>query len=235
MIERYVQGQMTNAEQREFEQLLASNESLRTLVVAEQRITSALQADKRAVPLIAVEPAAHLLATLHATPARSTGGQPEGFWSRFSLWSAWSWVVVFTSVATVGTVAGALFFPFLSPSPKHSVPVAAPAVEPLGTEPAAIAFPPSAPHDVPKQYSTPSAKPNPRNRRDKPVARSPVVRAESAPAIEGTTDVLIRIQQKESHDKERTMLKDLLKQSESAPVGIKRSDSVEIQVKVGKE
>jgi hypothetical protein len=77
MVERYLDGAMDPAEEREFVERMNADASLRRLVEADRAITSGVRKEMGAMQAGAAEPGAGLLAKLAATPptaAAVTGG-----------------------------------------------------------------------------------------------------------------------------------------------------------------
>lgn len=72
-IERYINGRMGPAEQREFLKQAEHDPSIKRMLKAEQVIGSAVARDRAALPLIAVEPGAGLLTKLAATKPAGVG------------------------------------------------------------------------------------------------------------------------------------------------------------------
>jgi anti-sigma factor RsiW len=219
-IERYVNGRMTDAERSEFEQSLAKSDELRTMVEAERGILSALNADKRAVPSAAVEPAEHLIAKLRSTPAQSSTTPALGLRNRILL-SNQSWIPVLAGVAVGGAVVGIFIMSMLNPTTEYVQPV-------LQRD---TVYVPVAPHAAVDASAAPS------NRNTQRVQRTPATQPEES-AKEVQTQTSVSAPTDISHrqpDGDRETMRELLKQSErTAPVGIKRSDSVEIRVKLEK-
>lgn len=66
-IERFVEGRMTPTEQQEFLSFVAADPALQRELLAEQAIANAVRSDLAALPVLAGEPSAKLLATLAAS------------------------------------------------------------------------------------------------------------------------------------------------------------------------
>ena len=215
-IEQYVSGNMTDTEKLKFEQALAKSDELRAMVEAEKEIVAILNADKDSLPPVAAEPAVHLVARLHSTPAQAS--PVSGFGNRM-WWSISSWWIPMLAGAIVTGAAvgiGLVLMPDSSTTPIQPVmlrdTVYVPVVPP-GAGDTDILKP------VPDTRAGGEHLPTAREKRANTTRERPPIPA-AAP---------------HSRQEDRATLKEFLDRSErTAPVQKKRRDSVEIRVNVGK-
>lgn len=126
-IERYVDGLMSPAEEREFLRLTEQDAGLRRLLEAEQAIVSGTRKERLRMPNATAEPGTALLAKLAATPA-ATGMAATAGTSGFSLFNATIMPWAIAAVGTFGIVLGAFVVaPLATPEPPALDVSAAPA------------------------------------------------------------------------------------------------------------
>lgn len=122
LIERYMGGRMSAAEEREFLSLAGSDERLGHLLDAERAITSGTQKERTRMPGAATSPGAHLLAKLAATPAAA----PAAVTGMMALKNGTVQAVI-AAVALLGIIIGAIFIAPLIRDENQAAGTAAPA------------------------------------------------------------------------------------------------------------
>lgn len=229
-VERYVGGKMGFAERQEFEQLLIESEELRHMVETERLIHRALFTDRAAVPATATEPSALLMASLRSTPAQSSAMHVFRSGSTFSLWSFRSLSIALGSMIVIGSLVGLFLAPMLSPTAEHAQPASSrdTVFVPLGQ--------PSVESRINTQVESETKRRESEVREQTPPVRVRAERPTENRSSEATDAVVEPPAQVDATQaSEDQALKELIEQQEkTAPVRVKRSDSVEMPLKIEK-